>query len=98
MVFVATKRSVVFTLLQQYSKICGFCISIYTKLVPFVRDFRVPPLKRLSISVDDATHVRLKVLAAESGTTMNAIVETAVKEHLFKYIDVAPNRAVNKPL
>ena len=50
-------------------------------------------MKRLSISVDDATHVRLKVLAAEQGTTMNAIVEAAVKEHLFKNTDVAPDNA-----
>ena len=53
-------------------------------------------VKRLSISVDDATHVRLKVLAAESGTTMNAIVEAAVKKHLFKCIDVAPDSAVEE--
>ena len=50
-------------------------------------------VKRLSISVDDATHVRLKVLAAEQCTTMNAIVEAAVKEHLFKNTDVAPDNA-----
>ena len=55
-------------------------------------------VKRLSISVDDATHVRLKVLAAESGTTMNAIVEAAVKEHLFKSVDVAPDSATEEPL
>ena len=50
-------------------------------------------MKRLSISVDDATHVRLKVLAAELGTTMNAIVEAAVKEHLFKCMNKAPDSA-----
>ena len=61
-------------------------------LVPEVRD----SLKRLSISVDPATHVRLKVLAAEQGTTMNAIVEAAVKEHLFKSIDMAPDSAAEE--
>ena len=50
-------------------------------------------LKRLSISVDDATHVWLKVLAAKQGTTINSLVVTAVKEHLTLCGNVAPNSA-----
>ena len=54
-------------------------------------------VKRLSISVDNATHRTLKILAAENDCSMNDIVVTAVNEFLRKNENVAPNNAVNAP-
>ncbi len=38
---------------------------------------------RLTIMVPDSVHHRLKVIAAESRTSMKALVESAIKNHVL---------------
>lgn len=63
-------------------------------MIPIVPTF----VKRLSISVDDAMHLNLKIHAAKTDRSMNEIVVDAVRAYFRKNENVDPNSAANKLL
>ena len=53
-------------------------------------------MKRLSISVDDATHRTLKIFAVENDCSMNDIVVIAIEEYLHQSEKVDPDSATDE--